>query len=56
MPKRITLEIPDKNYEELSFLSKFFKQGVDQFVTDSLEVMGMESSFLKAEAGFTKYP
>jgi hypothetical protein len=47
MPKRISIEIPDENYEELSSLSKSFKQDVNQTVTDTLEVMVMESKFLE---------
>jgi hypothetical protein len=56
MPKRISVEIPDKNYEELSSLGNSFKKNVNQIVADTLEVIVMESKFLERISKEYKVP
>ena len=47
MTRRLSLDISDKNYDELTSLSKLFNQGVEKTVTDILEVLGFECKNLE---------
>lgn len=48
MTKKISLDIPEKNYEELSSLGKLYNKDVSQVILDVIDAVSMESHSIKA--------
>ncbi len=47
MTEKISLDLPEKDYEELSFLGQLYNRDVNQVILDVINAVSMESHNIK---------